>query len=83
MRYLEIVLKLAFLIGAVCLYIQKATIGSCVNIFLLISLLLGIILIINKDSSYHYPQTKRDYIIRRIEGGILIVFSILFFFLVK
>lgn len=34
------------------------------------------------ETSYNYPQTSRDYVIRKLEGGLLIIFSI-FVFLVQ
>lgn len=76
MRYIETILKLLFVIFAGISWYMKIIPSLWFWIFLGISLLLGIVLIFNRDSSYHYPQTKNDFIIRRIEGIVLIVFSI-------
>ena len=76
MRIFEIILKLLFLLGSI--YSIKSEIVSTPFLitFLIVCLVLGIVLIFNKDSSYNYPQTKRDLIIRKIEGGLLIIFSL-------
>jgi hypothetical protein len=75
MRYLETILKLLFLTGAVFVYITKSVTSLVFLDFLFISLLLGIVLILNKDASYHFKQSKRDLRIRKIEGCVLIIFS--------
>lgn len=77
MRKFEIILKLLFLAGAVNFIIAKSIDSIGFIVFLIVCFALGIILIVNKNSSYNYPQTKKDYIIRRTEGTFLIVFSIL------
>lgn len=80
MRIFEIILKLLFLLGSI--YSIKSEIVSTPFLitFLIVCLVLGIVLIFNKDSSYNYPQTKRDLIIRKIEGSLLIVFSLFVFY---
>jgi hypothetical protein len=76
MRYLEIILKLIFLGVSIFLFIYHDPISIGVtDIFLLICMSLGIVLMFNKDSSYHFKQTKKDLLIRKIEGGLLIVFA--------
>ncbi len=82
MKYIEIFLKLAFLIISVMFIITNSIDSSWFFVSLLVSFLLGIILIINKNSSYNYPQTDRDYLIRRIEGVLLLIFSLTAFFLI-
>jgi hypothetical protein len=75
MRYLETILKLLFLAGAVFFMITKSVTNIYFLDFLFVSLLLGVILILNKDASYHFKQSKRDLTIRKIEGALLILFS--------
>ena len=82
MKYIEIFLKLAFLIISVMFIITNSIDSSWFFVSLLVSFLLGIILIINKNSSYNYPQTDRDYLISRIEGVLLLIFSLTAFFLI-
>lgn len=77
MRKLEIILKLVFLAGSINFYITKAFDSIGFTVYLIAGILLGLILIINKDSSYHYPQKPQDYVIRRVEGALLIIFSII------
>ncbi len=81
MRIFEIILKLLFLLGSI--YSIKSEIVSTPFLitFLIVCLVLGIVLIFNKDSSYNYPQTKRDLIIRKIEGGLLIIFSLSLYYI--
>lgn len=74
MRYFEIILKFAFLIGAGYLYINQSNNFWCAAIFLIICLALGVTLIFNKKASYNFRQTKRDLAIRQMEGWILLVF---------
>ena len=77
MRYIEIILKLAFLGLSIFLMVYRSTVSvPVINIFLLICIFLGIVLLFNKDASYHFKQTKKDLMMRRFEGGILIVFAI-------
>ncbi len=90
MRYIEIILKLLFLIfsGAMIWFAFNGSyylilLFTFLKLYVLLNIILGLVLIFNKKSSYNYPQTKRDYIIRRIEGTVLIVFSILGFILLN
>ncbi len=76
MRYFETILKLLFLGGAVLLMITGSIGSRHVLFFLAISALLGIVLIFNKDASYHFTQTKKDLLLRRIEGAVLICAAI-------
>jgi Ca2+/Na+ antiporter len=76
MRILETILKLLFLSGSIYSIKSEVVPIQFLSVYLLITLILGIVLIFNKQSSYNYPQTKRDFVIRRIEGGLLIIFSL-------
>ena len=82
MKTLEIILKLAFLAGAVSFITTQSISSIGFIVFLVISFVLGIVLIINKDSSYSKAQTKKDYAIRKTEGGLLIIFSVVTFYVV-
>lgn len=77
MKYFEIVLKLGFLANAVYLFMIKDVTSLWFYLILFVSLTLGLVLIFNKDSSYNYKQTNKDYSMRRIEGGTLVAFSII------
>ena len=76
MRYLEIVLKFGFLIGAVYLIISAGISAPAVFCgFLAVSALLGLVLLFNKDASYNFKQSKKDLMMRKIEGSLLIIFA--------
>ena len=81
MRILEIILKLAFLVGAIFLIVTQEAKGQIFSLFLLVCVLLGITLIFNKRESYwypkNYPKMKGVYLTRRIEGGLLIIFALI------
>lgn len=87
MKYIEIILKLAFLLLAIVLFVTKSIMSFYFYAFLAVSLILGIVLLFNKHESYGYPvgypKMNRVYLTRRIEGVLLVVFSILFFILVR
>lgn len=80
MKYIEIILKLAFLALAIVLFVTKAIPSVSFYSFLIVSLVLGAVLIFNKHESYSYPagypKMNRVYMLRRIEGLVLVVFSI-------
>ncbi len=76
MRIFETILKLLFLFGSIYSIKAEAVNTTFLLTFLLVCLTLGIVLIFNKQSSYNYPQTKRDLIIRKIEGSLLVLFSL-------
>ncbi|MEK7609505.1 MAG: hypothetical protein AAB470_00075 [Patescibacteria group bacterium] len=76
MRYTEIILKLLFLIGAVSFIITKNILSPLFQVFLVVTILLGITLLLNKNASYYFKQSNRDLTIRKIEGILLIVFSV-------
>jgi len=75
MRHFELFLKVLFLIGS--LYAIKSEIVSPPFLigYLLVCFILGVVLICNKHASYNFKQTKKDLIMRRIEGGLLVLFS--------
>jgi hypothetical protein len=84
MRLFEIILKFLFALISIYLLVASKVVGSDVTVlalfvtvpYLLISLLLGLVLVFNKKSSYNYSHSKKDYLIRRIEGTLLIIFAI-------
>lgn len=80
MKYLEIILKLAFLVLSVYVIISKNVMSHWFIALLVVALLLGITLIFNKKQSYNYPtnwpKLNRVFLIRRIEGALLIVCSV-------
>ncbi len=76
MRYIEIILKVAFALGGLYLVTTQAVDSPCFIVFLAVSLLLGIVLLFNKQASYNFKQTKKDLMIRRIEGIFLVVYSL-------
>jgi hypothetical protein len=87
MKYIEIILKLAFLLLAIVLFVTKAFISPWLFAFLVVSFVLGIILFFNKHESYgypaNYPRMSGVYLTRKIEGVLLVAFSIIFFVLVR
>ena len=77
MKKLEIVLKILFLASFVFLYSTYTGAFDPVSIaFLGISFLLGAVLIVNKDQSYGYPLSFHEVVERRIEGVLLVGFSL-------
>ena len=68
MRLLELFLKIVFVILAVAVFLDHVLYSPYLKVFIITSLLLGIVLLFNKDASYRFKQTKRDLFIRRIEG---------------
>jgi hypothetical protein len=77
MRYIEIILKLSFLALAITLLITKNIVSPFFTLFLLVSIVLGLVLMINKDASYHFKQSRKDIRIRRFEGAIMILFAVI------
>ena len=75
MRYIETILKLAFLAGSVAFMWMRMLPPSLFSAFMYINFLLGVTLIFNKEASYHFTQTPRDIFLRRIEGALLILFA--------
>jgi hypothetical protein len=87
MKYIEIILKLAFLLLAIVLFVTKAFVSPWFFAFLVVSFILGIVLFFNKHESYGYPagysRMNRVYLTRKIEGVLLVAFSIIFFVLIR
>jgi len=80
MRYFEIFLKIAF-VGQIVTFFKPLFYENTAFLFFIeTALMLGIVLLLNKKQSYGYQLTRRDIIIRRIEGVLLIVFAILMMF---
>ena len=81
MKYIEIIFKLAFLSLAIVLFVTKAIPSLSFYAFLIVSFILGIVLFFNKHESYGYPAgySKMNvvYMMRRIEGIILVIFSVI------
>jgi hypothetical protein len=88
MKIIEIILKLAFLVSSVIVFIATKSV-SAINITLAhsvlwllptISLLLGLSLIFNRKSSYgSWDNSKRNRRIRTIEGVLLLAFAAFIF----
>jgi hypothetical protein len=82
MKITEIVLKVLFLAGIVAYFAAREFFWVQIGYFLIVSALLGLSLVFNTDhQSYGYQLSRREITIRRIEGAILIVFSIGFAYL--
>ncbi len=75
MRILEIILKLAFLALSVSLIITQNIFSPYFDLLLVICITLGLILILNRHSSYKFKHTKTDFTLRHIEGAILVIFA--------
>lgn len=83
MRYIEIILKLAFLALAIVLFATSIFTSTWLTPFLAVSLVLGIVLFFNKHESYGYPagysKMNRVYLMRKVEGILLVAFSVIMF----
>lgn len=76
MRTVEIALKLLFLGISIYFISTQEVLSPSFNLLLLVSIMLGLILMLNQDKpSYKFKHTKKDYLLRRIEGGILVIFA--------
>jgi hypothetical protein len=83
MRFLEILFKIIFAAGAAFFIYTIPGSDDGLGIlllglipFLAACVILGILLIFNKHSSYDNIQTNTDLIIRKIEGIILVIFGL-------
>ncbi|MDB5259281.1 MAG: hypothetical protein JWO73_489 [Candidatus Taylorbacteria bacterium] len=76
LKKIEIALKLIFVLSVSMLWAQGWFERVWAFAFLISSLLLGITLIFNKESSYGYKCSELEYSYRRIEGAVLLVFAI-------
>lgn len=79
MKYFEILLKLLFLAGSIYSIKSEQIMHPFLVVYLIVCLILGIVLIFNKKQSYGYELSKREVIIRKIEGILLVVFSVFVF----
>ena len=75
MRYVEIILKLAFLVTSVFLIVTRDIFSPIFSLLLIICIVLGLVLMLNKKASYNFRQTKKDLKMRQVEGGILVLFA--------
>ncbi len=76
MKYIEIILKVAFVAGAAIFFTSKEMFMTYLSSFLLVCILLGITLLFNKDQSYGYKLKKREVVMRRVEGAVLVLFTV-------
>ena len=76
MKIFEIILKVLFLGGSVYSIKTEQVSISFLIFYLFICFILGIVLIFNKKQSYGYELNKREVVMRKIEGVLLIIFSI-------
>ena len=81
MKIIEIILKLAFLALAIMFFATSNFTSPWFTVFLAICFILGFVLIFNKHESYGYPagypKMKNVYMMRQIEGVLLVVFSVI------
>jgi hypothetical protein len=76
MRTFETLLKLTFFLSSLYFMAVRPFNSDHFLVFLVVSLVLGVVLFINKHSSYDYPHKPADFIVRKMEGTILALFSI-------
>ena len=83
MKIIEIILKLAFLALAIYVIATGQVFGHWFMALVYVGFALGLVLIFNKHESYGYPagypKIKRVYLMRRIEGAILVVGALVVF----
>ena len=82
MKYFEITLKILFLFGSIYSIKTETVPYPFLLSYLLICMILGIVLFFNKKQSYGYELSKREIVIRKIEGVLLVAFSV-FVYLVQ
>ncbi len=83
MKYFEIILKLAFLGGSIYSIKAETVSHQFLLAYLTVCLVLGIVLFFNKKQSYGYELEKREIVMRKIEGILLVIFSIFVFIVQK
>ncbi len=81
MKIIEIILKVVFLGESIYAIKSEQVSHPFLISYLVTCLVLGIVLIFNKKQSYGYELEKREVVMRRIEGIILIAFSIMTFWI--
>jgi threonine/homoserine/homoserine lactone efflux protein len=80
MKYIEILLKIAF-VGQIVTFFQPLFYENTAFLFFIeTAFMLGIVLLLNKKQSYGYVLSHREVIMRRIEGVLLILFAMLMIF---
>ena len=77
MRFLESILKLLFVIGAVYFLATNLFWSTLFVIFLVTCFLLGLVLIFNKKASYRFKQSRNDFTMRKVEGVLLVLFAVI------
>jgi hypothetical protein len=82
MKIFEIILKILFFVGSIWAIKAETVSHPFLISYLILCLVLGIVLFFNKKQSYGYELSKREVVMRKIEGIILVAFSI-FTFLVQ
>lgn len=76
MKIFEIILKVLFLAGSIYSIGAESVQTPYLIAYLTVCLVLGIVLFFNKKQSYGYELSKREIVIRKIEGVLLGVFAI-------
>jgi len=83
MKIIEIILKLAFLTLSIYFISTGQIFNHWFMILVYVGLVLGLVLIFNKHESYgypkDYPKMNRVYLMRRIEGVILVIGALIVF----
>jgi hypothetical protein len=77
MKYVESFLKIAFVAQTLTFFKPLFYENTAFLFFIETAFMLGIVLLLNKKQSYGYVLSHREVIMRRIEGVLLIVFSVL------
>ena len=75
MRTLEIILKLCFLALSIALISTHVVIIQSLTALIITSVVLGVVLVVNKHPSYARAHSRQDFVLRKIEGAALILFS--------
>jgi hypothetical protein len=76
MKYIEIILKLLFVGISITAIMSSTFFVDYMYAFLIVSFILGLVLCFNREQSYGYQLSEREVKIRRIEGGLLVLFSV-------
>ncbi len=77
MRYIEIILKLAFLGLSIFFLVTQTVVSPLFDLFLIVCIVLGLVLLLNKHASYNFRQSKKDLKLRQVEGGVMILFAVI------
>ena len=83
MRAIEIFLKSLFLIISIYVITTRNVGGFAFLLLLHVAIILGLFLIFNKKQSYRYPANypgmKNVFLLRRVEGFVLIIAAVIGF----